>query len=351
MADSVAHPACHNVDTLGSMNSPIPLTVRTPTDLLACVPLLLGFLPQESVVLISLPPGGGFHARVDLDEETDLDELARILLAPVLRHAVTRVALVAYGPLPRARLAAAGLQSAFDEAGIQVVATVAADGSHWVSLAPGPHATLPREYDALGHPFVAEAVVRGQVVLSSREAVRAQLDADPQLVREVDLLLGRAADRADVVQVAQRISPGWVVECLTGHVRGRTLPGTVEVARLLRATEESDGRDHSWAWAERDDARHHVEIWLRVLRGCAAEHRTVPAAVLAFHAWLAGDGALAWCAIEASQAGAGECSLTSLVEDLLEQAAPPHLWAPLMPSGALGSTHGRRSRSTGVLPG
>ena len=210
------------------------------------------------------------------------------------------------------------------------MAAVAADGNHWVSLTPELHETAPREYDALAHPFVAEAVVRGQVVLGSRGAVRALLRADPRLVREVDALLGRGPVRAGVVQIAPQVTSAWVLECLRGHVQQRTLPEISEIARLLRGVEETEGRDVAWAWADRRDARHHVEIWLRVLRGCAPQHRDAAAAVLAFHAWLAGDGALAWCAVEASQANGGECSLASLVQDLLTQAAPPQAWVPLL---------------------
>lgn len=331
------------------MTSSIPLTVRTPADLLACVPLLLGFLPQESAVLISLPPGAGPHARADLHEETDLVELSAALLAPVRRHGVARVALVTYGTLPGARRAAAHLQTDFVRAGVEVVAAVAADGKHWVSLTPEPHETTPREYDALGHRFVAEAVVRGQVVLSSRGAVRDLLAADPRLVREVDALLGRGPVRAGVIQVAPQVSPEWALECLRGHVGDRTLPEVSEIARLLRAVEETEGRDVAWAWAEQADARHHVEIWLRVLRGCAPRHRGAAAAVLAFHAWLAGDGALAWCAVEASQASGDECSLASLVEDLLAQAAPPHAWAPLLRLDRCTSTLEREKSSRQVV--
>ena len=312
------------------MNSPTPVTVRTPSDLLACVPLMLGFLPQDSAVLISLPPGAGPHARADLDAGTDLDDLAHALLAPVLRHEVARVALVTYGPLLRARQAAVRLHEVFVGAGIEVVAVVAADGTHWISFGPGEHETTPREYDALAHPFVTEAVVEGQVVLGSRGAVRDQLAADPDLVRQVDALLGHGRAEAPVVPVAPQVSPAWAVECLRRHVQERTLPEASEIARLLRAVEETPGRDAAWAWAEKQDARHHVEIWLRVLRGCTPPGRSAAAAILAFHAWLAGDGALAWCAVEASQASGTPCSLASLVEDLLQEAATPRGWVPLM---------------------
>lgn len=295
------------------------ITVRTPDDLLACVPLLLGFLPERSAVVVSLPPGRGPHARADVLHDTDLGELGRGLLDPMLRHEVTRVALVVYADLPHAQLVGLHLAERFDAAGVEVVAAVAADGAHWLSVVP--ETTVPREYDALSHPFVAEAVVAGQVVLGSRQAVRDQLRLDADLSARTDETL-----RDDTTSVDAE----WVRATLGRHLAAGTLPDAREVALLRRGIEDQDGRDAAWAWAERHDARSHVELWLRVVRSCTAQERSEPAAVLAFHAWLAGDGALAWCAVEASQAGERSCSLTRLVEDLLTRAAPPTMWQPLM---------------------
>jgi hypothetical protein len=50
------------------------------------------------------------------------------------------------------------------------------------------------------------------------------------------------------------------------------------------------------------------------------------ASVLAFLAWLAGDGALAWCALERAAEGDPPCSLADTVARALEQALPPALW-------------------------
>ena len=50
--------------------------------------------------------------------------------------------------------------------------------------------------------------------------------------------------------------------------------------------------------------------------------------MLAFHAWLAGDGALAWCALERAAEGEPPCSLAEVVAEALEQALPPSLWHP-----------------------
>lgn len=303
--------------TLPAM-TPTTLTVRNPDDLLACVPLLLGFVPQESAVVVSLPSGAGPHARADVDRSTDLDQLADSLLAPVLRHGVIRVALVVYAELGLGRQVAAHLEAVFAVHDVEVVAVLAADGKEWVSVRPTT--TRPREYDALAHPFVAEAVVRGQVVLGSRDAVRAQLLPDHDLVARV---------RAAAPGSPEAASPEWVQQCLARHLRQGTLPAADEVGQLLRGVATQDGRDAAWAWVERGDARHHVELWLRVVRGCAPPERAAAAAVLAFHAWLAGDGALAWCAVDASRDALGQCSLTALVEDLLTRAAPPSLWSPL----------------------
>lgn len=307
--------------------TPTSLTVRTPDDLLACVPLLLGFLPQRSAVVVSLPPGSGPHARADILDDTDLSELAEGLLDPLLRHGVRRVAVVTYAELDRARWVGAHLAEVFGAAGVEVVAAVAADGSHWVSVTPPT--TVPQEYDAMSHPFVAEAVVGGQVVLGSREALRDQLRPDPVLCGEVGR---RRADLAEGLDsgVDSGVDAAWVLECLAGHLRAHTLPDAEEVARLCLGVAHQDGRDAAWGWVERSDARQHVEIWLRVLRGCPPDERAAPAAILAFHAWLAGDGALAWCAVEASQASGETCSLVRLVEDLLTRAAPPTLWQPLL---------------------
>jgi hypothetical protein len=50
------------------------------------------------------------------------------------------------------------------------------------------------------------------------------------------------------------------------------------------------------------------------------------ASVLGFHAWLAGDGALGWCALERAAEGEPPCSLADVVAEALEQALPPSLW-------------------------
>ncbi len=78
---------------------PTTLTARAPEDLLAMVPYVLGFRPEQSMVMLTFGADQPtFHARVDLP--TDLDEIADMvecLLDPVRRHRVPRAVLIAYG--------------------------------------------------------------------------------------------------------------------------------------------------------------------------------------------------------------------------------------------------------------
>ena len=52
------------------------------------------------------------------------------------------------------------------------------------------------------------------------------------------------------------------------------------------------------------------------------------AGLLAFAAWLSGDGALAWCAVERCLAADPDHTLAHLVARALEQAVPPSEWSP-----------------------
>ena len=64
------------------------LTARRPEDLLAAVPVVLGFRPCDSLVMLTFDAQRTFHARVDLpppgDVEASLPELADALLSPCL---------------------------------------------------------------------------------------------------------------------------------------------------------------------------------------------------------------------------------------------------------------------------
>ena len=147
------------------------LTFRTPEDVLAAVPVLLGFEPADSVVMLTFGGRETFHARVDLPPPRHLDEAVELLLEPALAHGVEQALFVVYSD--RARLAErllVRLGQAFASGGVRVVGTLRADGSRW--FLPGCPGVA---YDVGTHPFRVRSVIEGQVVTGSRDELAARL--------------------------------------------------------------------------------------------------------------------------------------------------------------------------------
>ena len=77
--------------------APPTLTAKTPEDVLAAVPLVLGFVPEESVVMLTTGAVHPFHARLDLPRTgRDRRAAAESLVGPAVRHRAGRVMFVMY---------------------------------------------------------------------------------------------------------------------------------------------------------------------------------------------------------------------------------------------------------------
>lgn len=318
------------------MTKSTTLRARTPEDLLAAVPCVLGFRPSDSVVMLtftSAPPGQTFHARVDLPTDpADHPEVVRLLLEPVLRHRVGLVAFVLYTDDAAAAAAlSAALLDGFSLAGVEVVDVLRADGQRWFGLRSGraPDGDAGRPYDDRSHPFRAQAVLDGRVTLESREELAATLvGTDLDGIEAV----GAAAASRTVPRRQRPAEARWVRATV---LRGLDGPlSDAAVGRLVAACRDVEVRDVAWALMSREDARRHVELWRDVVRRCPTELLAAPASLLAFAAWLAGDGALAWCALDRCALADPDYRMAGLVAHTLEQALPPSAWTPL-PESAL----------------
>ena len=77
----------------------------------------------------------------------------------------------------------------------------------------------------------------------------------------------------------------------------------------------------------------YVRVWNRTAIAATNVRARVfyaPAAtLLAFAAWLSGDGALAWCALDRARTADPDYSMAALVERALTCAVPPSSWEPL----------------------
>jgi hypothetical protein len=298
------------------------LVAKTPEDVLAAVNVVLGFEPQDSVVMLTFGGGENFHARLDLprdDSDHALDEVVAQLLEPAAGHRVQSVVFVLYsGDEVAGRRCGRRLTQRFEESGIRVVEVIRADDRRWYSPGrPGvPAGGVP--YDVSSHPFTVQSVLDGQVIHGSREELAA-------------LLHSRTAGIAAVERARRRaipLPPDRMATCVLRAFADRALDDETLAAVLLGLL-DLEGRDAAWADLDRETAAHHVDLWTDVVQRSPEDLVAAPAAVLALAAWLAGHGALAWCAVDRCQEVEPDNSLARLVSDLLIAAVPPSCWERL----------------------
>jgi hypothetical protein len=309
--------------------SPVPaatrLNARTPDDIAAFVPLALGFVPERSVVMVSLGSPGGMNARVDLPHDPDdVDDVVEALLRPARRNGVQDVVVVIYDDdTTVADEAAWSIHEEFTAAGIRVREVLRVHDDHWYAVLPGaPLAAYQGVRFALAeHPFTAQGVYDGRVTHPSREALRATIAPEAEAV---------ARTTGDLAG-ATPLPAGALASLVRRHVDGGTTFSWAELASVAVTVTSGARRDEAWVWLSRTGARRAVDLWSDAVRRLPVSHVPGPAAVLAFAAWLVGDGALAWCAVDRCREAQPHHSLAGLVAQLLESATSPDQWEVLRP--------------------
>ena len=250
--------------------APTLLRARTPDDIAAFVPLALGFLPERSVVMVSIGRGSGMHARVDLPQDPDdVDDVVEALLRPARRHGVDEVIVVVYDDdTTVADEAAWAIHEEFTAAGIGVREVLRVHDDHWYAVLPGaPLAAYQGvRFTLAEHRFTAQGVFDGRVTHASREALRSTIAPDPAAARAVEPDLAAA-----------RPLPSGAVTALTRrHVEQGTTFSGPELASVALSLVSGDRRDEAWVWLTRGEARRAVDLWSDAVRRLPAAHVAAP---------------------------------------------------------------------------
>lgn len=304
----------------------VRLRARTPGDIVAFVPLALGFVPSRSVVTVGVGSPGSMHARVDLPHDPDdVDDLVEALLRPCRRNGVRDVVVVVYDDdTTVADEAAWAVHEEFTAAGICVREVLRVHDDHWYAVLPGAPLAAYRgvPFTLAEHPFTARGVFEGRVTHASRDALRATIATDLDAVQQT----------LSALRGADVLAPGALGTLVRRHVDLGTPFSRDDLASVAATLPLGVRRDEAWVWLDRAHARGAVELWSDAVRRLPSSHVAGPAAVLALSAWLVGDGALAWCAVDRCREAVSTHSLADLVAQLLETATSPERWGELRPA-------------------
>jgi hypothetical protein len=320
--------------------------LRTPADLVAAVPSLLGFHPTDSLVLIGFADEDGlgllrFSMRIDLPPPDSpgpvLDDIAERLVEQVtLRHCTDLMAvLVGGGPvepdgaaLPGDNLIGA-LATACRPAEVELRQAVwvarTVRGERWLCYGDcGCSGRLP---DPSSTALAAATIAAGQVIHPDRAALeRLVACGDPAVLRRRSAQLDARID-AYLRDGDDPLAgpPGFelVSRHLTAAAAGRLPMSDEEVVDLCLALSDPDVRDACFGFAFGPTADAAERLWTALLAEAPDPEAAEPAVLLAGCALVRQDGALVGVALARAQRAWPGHLVSQVMDEALRTGVEP----------------------------
>jgi hypothetical protein len=307
--------------------------LNRPGALIAALPAVLGFIPEKSLVLVTVDQGEmGAVMRVDLSPRL-ADTIVGIaeVAAAVRPDAVIAVIVDAEGAtcpecaedfreLSRALTDVFALQK-ITLLAVHVVDRIADGGGWHCADMCGARGTVD---DPSSSPLAMAAVLDGRRLYAHRE----------ELVQVVE-----AGDTARVQRLARRIrkqlrtrtepdddSARRDVElaiAVAERVRDGAELADVEAAELACALTDVNVRDTLFALAVGEKAEEAETLWALLARVLPEPWRVEALVLLAFSAYARGDGPLAGVALEAALRNGGQQRMASMLDTALQSGLRP----------------------------
>nr|WP_090274788.1 DUF4192 domain-containing protein [Mycolicibacterium komanii]CRL67731.1 hypothetical protein CPGR_00757 [Mycolicibacterium komanii] len=321
--------------------SPSPdFQLDRPAVLIAALPAVLGFVPEKSLVLVTVDRGAlGCVMRVDLSDE--------------LPESVEHIAEVAASARPDAAIAvvvdedgagcrlcndeyrelAAMLASALADRGIELLAAhvvdrVAAGGRWHCADGCGASGTVD---DPAASPLAMAAVLDGRRLYTRRAelqnviAVTDPAHADALADRVEDACAARSdadpcRDIEAVMAAATRVAEG-------AELSDETL------VRIAAALTDLQVRDTLYALAVGERAPQAETLWAELSRRLPEQWRAEALVLLAFSAYARGDGPLAGVSLEAALRCDGTHRMAGMLDTALQSGLRPEQIRELAATG------------------
>ena len=314
------------------LGRPPLLRLRTPHDVIAAVPYLLGFHPSDSLVAIgSEGPEGSCALRLDLPPDEHLDDVAEQIAELLVANDFPRAVLVGYGGAEQVNPLMSAARAALDLRGVEVLEALRVEGGRFWSYCCAVPGCCPPEgtpYDIGASPVAAEATLAGRVALTGRDELVRSVAPVGGAAREA---MRRATERAKARLVT------WMFECGcdAALLRARTADEGVAYTRdLLRRGGPLTDDEVAWLGVLlthlhiRDEALVHtdtdrLDLWRDVLRRVEVRFAAAPACLTAYAAYLSGDGALANVALDRAIEADPGYAMAPLLRDVMLSGIPP----------------------------
>lgn len=330
------------------------LRLRSPSELLAIVPYLLGFEPSNSIMVICLENSTiGLTQRLDLPTAGEGEAVVRSLMPSLMRERPDQVLLIAYENQPDLSAEAVhAMTSALTAARIPIHDRIVVRDDRWRSLdcheptccpVEGQPVPLPAEVSALASEFIGHELSP----YADRNALVAQLEAGPKSASATDFEAAEALERDDLMAVWPQIldagdGPAPITSAMAAsaavslrdvQVRDGLVawltPGTLDPAHLPAEVQSLlSGMDRAWDEDQPDTgaiiAMNRVQA--RLVRLCAMlpdEHAAAALTMLACFTWWRGNGALTRAALDRALGCRPDYRLGLLLEQMVNLAIRP----------------------------
>jgi hypothetical protein len=331
-------------------------SITSPDDLITTVPYLLGFEPEECLVLVWI--AGEYIAltqRLDLADVAQATSDWHALVAPAFgvgAHQVVAITFTCALPTAAVRQVPAALQ----RAGAVVLDALVTDQRTWTSLLCDDVCCPPegRDIDRRNASRIAaDFVLEGVAVCANREALRKEILPDPQLVNRT------TQSMSTLPNWKQRSA--WFEECLRQWQpvnRQRTIRARA-IATHLVATRDVAVRDGlTWQLGQLDQGQLRAVGWFlrSILRGMPTGEGAPVATLAAIASWLLGDGARAQICLDRALHDDPDYRLARIIQTGVGAGLPPGEYRALlrsMPTDALFANLGYSSaqvKSVSVKP-
>jgi hypothetical protein len=286
--------------------------LNNPGALIAALPAVLGFVPEKSLVLVTLERGQlGAVLRVDLSEDV-LDEMDR--LVEIVSNAAPDAVIAVIVDAEQARCQscaeahqdlAASLSAALATEHITLLAVHVVDvvgpGGRWHCV-DGCGATGTVD-DPQVSPLAAAAVYGGRRLYGSRADLTALIAAeDSRRAKALARRIAKLQEDGDAARAADpdgctRKAVSVVIDTASRVAAGAVLMDA-ELAQMGYALTDVIARDILFSLAVGTAAEEAESLWAVLARALPGRSRVEALALLAFSAYARGDGPLAGIALE-----------------------------------------------------